>query len=115
MPGLQANGETSVSKQDETVVAADESCSMSLEEHLELLVTAMTMFGLGIGCQTEYQTLLVLAEVSKRLNGWPDYDPGPKAEEIVKARRAYEEAQQKIQDARRDHLLFPAPDNGQVH
>lgn len=104
-----------MSKQDEVVVAGGVSCDMSIEEHLEILVTAMTMFGLGVACETEIKALLVLAEVGKRLGKFADFDPGPMAEKIITAREEYLNNKEKIEKARRDHLLFPAPDNGKVH
>lgn len=52
-----------------------ETCDQTVEEHLELIVSALTLFSQGIGCAKTYQALLVLAELARRRHGHEPYDP----------------------------------------
>lgn len=68
---------------------ATHDCSLSLYEHVEMTMTALTLFGVGLGCETQYHALLVLAEIARRLHGHAlGFDPNAQAEEIMK--QAYE-------------------------
>lgn len=101
---------------DAQMTTASRSCGMSLDEHAELIMSALTIFGLGIGCETEYQALLCIAESAKILHGHAEYDPKPIAQKWADAakveieRRRAEEQTATVHDP-----VFPAPDNGIVH
>lgn len=105
----------------DTQTAHARSCGMSLQEHAELIMSALTMFGLGIGCETEYQALLCIAECAKILHGHAEYDPTPQAQawaddaKKLRAALALEEAETDARDGVDPPLIFPAPDNGKVH
>lgn len=93
---------------------------MSLDEHIEMAMSALTLFGLGIGCETEYMALLVIAEAARLLHNHGVFDPRPKAEELAKSARELlakmtEERGQREALSKEAAKAFAAPDNGQVH
>lgn len=78
---------------DHELQSATATCNLSLGEHIELAMTALTVFGLGIACETEYQALLVIAETARLLHGHSGFDPRAEAEKLAqRAREVYAEA-----------------------
>lgn len=64
------------------------ACDLSLDEHIDVAMTALTMFGLGFGCETEYRAMCVILETARVLNGHRDFDPREEAEKLIEAARA---------------------------
>lgn len=62
-------------------------CELSIDEHVEMTMTALTLFGVGIGCETQYRALMVIAEVARRLHRHAHFDPREKADEIEQRAR----------------------------
>lgn len=90
---------------------SEDVCAMSRMEHIEQAMAALTVFGLGLDCETGYQALLVIVTVAQLLHGHAAYDPLPEAK--ILAERAQRMAAES--EARANSQIFPAPDNGQVH
>lgn len=107
----------SESRNDEqTQATTGNACEMSLEEHIQNAMSALTFFGMGIGCETEYRALLIIAEVAKQLRGHGDFDPLPMATELVTRARAEIERRRKAREkAETEGPVNYIPDNGQVH
>jgi hypothetical protein len=63
-------------------------CVMTLEEHIEVAVGALTAVGLGLACITEYQALLVIAEAARIVHGHTNFDPHAAAEALIAAHPA---------------------------
>lgn len=59
-------------------------CDLTLDEHVEVAISALTMFGQGIGCQKTYQALLVIAELARRRHGHAPFDPAEMVEEYMR-------------------------------
>lgn len=95
-----------------------QTCTMTLDEHIEVAMAALTMFGGGLACETTYHALLVIADVSRILHGHAEYDPSQKADELVnqvlamKARLLQEQAERAQPST---EGVFPAPDSGKIH
>lgn len=107
-----------MSESDDTTTTTHDStaahvCSMSLEEHIEIVMAALTTFGLGMACETEYHALLILAETGKLLHGHRDFDPRPAAEALVRQALALRAKIAAAPAVGSD--VFPAPDNHIVH
>lgn len=99
---------------------ATHTCDLSLDAHVEMTVTALTLFGVGIGCEIQYRALLVLAEIARRLHGHPVFDPTAAADKIeIDARNAY--AHERHAQAATERHVEPSreaietPGSGQVH
>lgn len=100
------------------VPVQETSCGLPLMDHIALALTALTTFGLGIACETEYQALLVIAETARQLHGHRAFDPGPEAEALVTRTRAAVQTRDNAEatpSTLHDMTVFPAPDNGQIH
>lgn len=95
----------------QTQATTDTACEMTLDQHIEMAMGALTLFGLGLGCETEYRALLVIAEVAKQMHGHAAFDPLPRATELVTMAKA-EIARRKAAAENPPHYV---PDNGQVH
>lgn len=93
-------------------IASETSCDLSLDEHIEMTMTALTLFGVGIGCETQYHALLVITEIARRLHNHPDFDPREIVEDYV--RRA-EAVRAQSEPAQPEVVAVLFPDNGKVH
>ncbi len=84
-------------------------CEMSLDDHIEVILTALTLFGVGVQCETAYRAILVIAEAAKSLHNHADFDASELAqtfvERVTDARVRLEAAQ----------LAAMPPTDGPVH
>lgn len=67
----------------ETDEMTPQPCTMTLDDHIELALGALTAMGLGLACETEYRALLVIAEAAKIVHGHSQFEPQDDAHRII--------------------------------
>lgn len=95
--------------------ADTDTCPLSLDDHIELAITALTLFGLGLGCETEYRALLVLAETARLVHGHAAFDPRAEAEKLVQQAREAEAKVAVVRAEMEQSALMAMTDGGPVH
>jgi hypothetical protein len=91
-------------------IATANACGLSLDDHIEQAMVALTMFGAGIACEQEYQALLVIAEVAKILHGHAVYCPVVKAQELAEKCRQMETAEKVSREALETIVVVSEPE-----
>lgn len=114
MPGGQRD-RNEVQEPDTTVLDVEDHCVLSLDEHMELTLSAMTTFGIAVACPEQYKALLVIAEAARQLHGHPAFDPTEIAARMVWEAREHAKRQAERREVKRHREVFPAPDNGIMH
>ena len=53
------------------------ACEATMAKHVTDVLSVFQMFGIGLGCETLYQSMVEIAELARQLNGFETYAPQP--------------------------------------